>query len=172
MSNDFMAGIRAAAAFVAKRRDAYIEEHGSYDPSTGATEFPGDGDEYVGELEEIEEGILALPIPQPAPEPEAHPDDVAVDRFAAAMKAKLAKKRDEGRGGWEVPNKAIQMVLSLMLREDVEKGDPVDVANLAMMLHQRGEPIHPASATGIRRNYSPEVPTNGSGGQLPPPSDD
>lgn len=30
-----------------------------------------------------------------------HADDFAVDGFAAEMKAKLARKRDEGRGGWE-----------------------------------------------------------------------
>lgn len=28
-----------------------------------------------------------------------------------------------------------------MLREHVDKGDPVDVANFCMMLHQRGEYI-------------------------------
>lgn len=81
-----------------------------------------------------------------------HPDDLAVDRCAAAMKAKLAKKRAEGRGGWEGPT-CTAALLSQMLREHVEKGDPVDVANLAMMLHQRGERIEPRSgdlANGMR----------------------
>lgn len=63
----FNAGVRAAAGFIAKRRDSYIEDHGIYDPSTGVTEFPGNGDEYVGELEEIEEGILATLRPEPQP---------------------------------------------------------------------------------------------------------
>lgn len=60
-----------------------------------------------------------------------HPDDQAVDRFAAAMKDKLAKAREKGRSGWETcrPEE-----LSRMLREHVEKGDPRDVANFAMML--------------------------------------
>lgn len=31
--------------------------------------------------------------------PDAHPDDAAVDRFAAAMKEKLAAAREKGRGG-------------------------------------------------------------------------
>ncbi len=53
-------GIELAARFVEKRRDDYVNEHGSYDGSTGVTEFPGNGDEYVGELEEIIEGIRAL----------------------------------------------------------------------------------------------------------------
>lgn len=76
-----------------------------------------------------------------ADEGEPHPDDLAVDRFAAAMKAKLAKKRDEGRGGWEDKDDCSQLFMSQLLREHVEKGDPVDVGNLAMMLHQREERI-------------------------------
>lgn len=69
-----------------------------------------------------------------------HPDDLAVDRFAAAMKAKLSKKRADGRCGWEGPT-CSDVILSRLLREHVEKGDPLDVGNLAMMLHQRGERI-------------------------------
>lgn len=75
------------------------------------------------------------------PEVTPHPDDLAVDRFAAAMKAKLAKKRDEGKSGWEDKDECSQLFLSQLLREHVEKGDPVDVGNLAMMLHQREEQI-------------------------------
>lgn len=70
-----------------------------------------------------------------------HPDDVAVDEFAAVMKDKLAKKRAEGRGGWEDKSQCTAEFLSSLLREHVAKGDPVDVANLAMMLHQRGERV-------------------------------
>lgn len=78
----------------------------------------------------------------PAPEThtvgEQHPDDIAVDRFAAAMKAKLASKRDEGRGGWDDPDQCSIEWLSELLRSHVEKADPVDVGNFAMMIHQRG----------------------------------
>lgn len=70
-----------------------------------------------------------------------HGDDIAVDFFAAAMKAKLAKKRGEGRGGWENKEDCSRVFLSELLREHVDKGDPVDVANFAMMIHQRGECI-------------------------------
>lgn len=59
-------GIELAARFVEKRRDDYVQEHGNYDPSTGVTEFPGTGEEYVGELEEIIEGIRSLSA-HPAP---------------------------------------------------------------------------------------------------------
>lgn len=76
-----------------------------------------------------------------SPLTEDHPDDQAVDRFAEAMKKKLAKKRAEGRGGWEDKQVCSQKDLSSFLRYHVEKGDPVDVANLAMMLHQRDERI-------------------------------
>lgn len=75
-----------------------------------------------------------------------HADDLAVDRFAIAMKAKLAKKRAEGRGGWEDKNQCTGAFLSTLLREHVDKGDPVDVANLAMMLHQRGERVEARTA--------------------------
>lgn len=76
--------------------------------------------------------------PQPAEPVSQHPDDAAVDAFAATMKAKLAKKRAEGRGGWQMCSAGD---LSRLLREHVEKGDPVDVANLAMMLSQNGQRI-------------------------------
>lgn len=53
----------ACAKWIDTRRDDYISEHGSYDYSTGVTEFPGDGEEYVGELEEIAEAIRAIHLP-------------------------------------------------------------------------------------------------------------
>jgi hypothetical protein len=53
-------GLTKAIAFVRKRLDDYVSEHGMYDPETGATEFPGNGDETVYEWEEIIEGLEAL----------------------------------------------------------------------------------------------------------------
>jgi len=67
-----------------------------------------------------------------------HPDDAAVDRFAAAMKAKLASARAKGRSGWDSPDLCSSEKLARMLvRRGVAGGDVVDVANFAMMLHQR-----------------------------------
>jgi hypothetical protein len=68
---------------------------------------------------------------------ELHPDDVAVDAFAAAMKAKMARARALGRSGWLHID---PIELWEMLEEHVEKGDPVDVANFCMMLwhNQKG----------------------------------
>lgn len=90
----------------------------------------------------------ALAQAQPAA---VHSDDLAVDRFAAAMKAKLAKKRAEGRGGWNDPLEGMNQTLSDLLRGHVEKGDPLDVGNLAMMLHQRGERIAAQPAAEWRK---------------------
>jgi hypothetical protein len=83
-----------------------------------------------------------------AQQQQQHPDDAAVDRFAVAMKDKLAKAREKGRSGWETcpPDD-----LSRMLREHVEKGDPRDVANFAMMLWNLG--------TGIAAAPQPAQPT-------------
>lgn len=67
-----------------------------------------------------------------------HPDDSAVDRFADAMKTKLAASRAKGRGGWDDPERCSVSSLAQLLVDHVAKGDPVDVANFAMMLHQRG----------------------------------
>ena len=71
-----------------------------------------------------------------------HSDDVAVDRFAVEMKAKLAAARAKGRGGWET---CPPEVLSRMLREHADKGDPRDVANFCMFLWSLGQPISVAA---------------------------
>lgn len=49
-----------AAKFIDNRASQYVQEHGITDPETGTVEFPGWGDEYVSELEELAEGIRAL----------------------------------------------------------------------------------------------------------------
>lgn len=65
-----------------------------------------------------------------------HTDDIAVDQFAAAMKAKLLLARAKGRAGWETC--AVE-ILQESLVAHTAKGDPTDVANFAMMLWARGE---------------------------------
>jgi len=74
-----------------------------------------------------------------------HPDDEAVDRFAAAMKAKLKWEREErGRHGWNDPSICPESYLARLLIEHLAKGNDgnfEDVANFCMMLHQRG--AHP-----------------------------
>lgn len=81
---------------------------------------------------------------------EPHPDEIAVDRFSAAMaermKAKLAKKRGQGVTGWDDPEVChIDYLVSLLLEQIHERAvlDPIDIANIAMMIHERGEtPSH------------------------------
>lgn len=69
-----------------------------------------------------------------------HSDDLAVDRFAAALKAKLAKARGKGRSDWDNPRRCSIEWLQVLLVQHLQKGDLVDVANFCMMLHQRGAP--------------------------------
>ncbi len=84
---------------------------------------------------------------KPAPDRQ-HDDDRAVDHFAATMKAKLAKARLKGRAGWQTCSGDM---LSALLRQHVEKGDPVDVAIFAMMLNLLGSEIKPAEAANDPR---------------------
>lgn len=74
-------------------------------------------------------------------------DNRSVTAFAYAMRIKLAVKRLDGRGGWQDKEHCSNEYLSKLLREHVEKGDPVDVANFCMMLHQRGELIASPAAS-------------------------
>lgn len=87
--------------------------------------------------DEIKEAIDARTEPETR-----HADDLAVDRFARAMKRKLAKAREKGRGGWDDPDQCSGEMLARMLVEHLYKGNPgnlEDIGNFAMMMHQRGE---------------------------------
>jgi len=67
-----------------------------------------------------------------------HTDDLAVNRFSEAMKKKLSKKRKAGRSGWDDPEQCSIDFLIRLLHEHYQKGDVVDIANICMMLNQRG----------------------------------
>ena len=75
-----------------------------------------------------------------------HPDDAAVDRFAAQMKEKLRKSREEkGRGGWDDPGQVSCQFLCDLLIGHLTKANPgnfLDIANFSMMLHERGADPH------------------------------
>lgn len=81
--------------------------------------------------------LEALDWPDAAPVQAQHSDDVAIDRFAATMKEKMAASRAKGRSGWDDPEQCSVENLAAMLCQHVEKGDPVDIANFAMMIHER-----------------------------------
>ena len=64
-------------------------------------------------------------------------DTVGVIRFAKEMEIKLGVKRAQGRGGWNDPDECSITALERMLSEHIAKGDPVDIANFAMMIWNR-----------------------------------
>lgn len=67
-----------------------------------------------------------------------HTDDLHVDAMADDMKARLSAKRAEGRGGWDNAEQCTVEYLAALLVDSLLKGNAVDVANFAMMLHRRG----------------------------------
>jgi hypothetical protein len=73
-------------------------------------------------------------------EPRLYESDAkAIDGFAVAMKEKMAHCSMKGRAFWQQTRPE---VISMLLRQAVEKGDPVDVADYAMMLWHMGAPIN------------------------------
>lgn len=76
-----------------------------------------------------------------APPPPIHSDDIAVDVLATAMKAKMKFSREKkGRRGWDSPLECSGERLAALFAKSLTKGDPVDTANFAAMLHFRGIP--------------------------------
>jgi hypothetical protein len=67
-----------------------------------------------------------------------HADDIAIDRFAAIVKAKVAADRAKGRTGWNVEAECDVEDLASALIIYLSKGDPVEIGTLAMQLQQRG----------------------------------
>lgn len=68
--------------------------------------------------------------------------ELSAIRFCAHMLIKLFRKREEGFDGGFDKRQCSNEYLSERLRECVDKGDPIDVANFAMFIHQRGETIN------------------------------
>lgn len=88
-----------------------------------------------------------------------HPDNLAVNNFATAMKRKLAEARAKGLRGWS--DTTVQDgTLAEMLVEHIPKGNPgnfEDIANFAMMLHQRD--AHPRELTFAYNAMLSTIPT-------------
>ena len=64
-------------------------------------------------------------------------DDVLVEAAASMMRHKLARARDKGRGGWWNSKECTAKGLREAMEQHTEKGDPVDVMNLAAMVAVR-----------------------------------
>ena len=62
----------------------------------------------------------------------------AVDDFCLKMKDKLIYKHLQGRRGWDDPQWSRADILQA-LKEHIDKGDPVDIANFAMFLDCKDE---------------------------------
>jgi hypothetical protein len=72
--------------------------------------------------------------------PTEHSDDFHFDLFAACCKEKLAIARKKGRSGWDNPEVCSVEHLAELLVHHLTKGNAgtfEDIANFAMMLHQR-----------------------------------
>lgn len=89
--------------------------------------------------------------------PPSHPDDMAVSRFAIAMKDKMRVSREKGRGGWDDEeavsgDELADMLIGHLLKDN--HGNFVDIANFCMMLQQRGD--HPSVlANALQRRFTP-----------------
>lgn len=70
-------------------------------------------------------------MPIEPPMPEIHADDIAIDRFATAMKARMAVERGLGRTGWQ---RSQAVFLYDRMLTNAEEGEPIDTANYAMMI--------------------------------------
>ena len=57
--------------------------------------------------------------------------DACVDEFSASMRKKLKQKFMEGKSGWDDPKWEKKDILADLVKH-IEKGDMVDVANIAM----------------------------------------
>lgn len=69
-------------------------------------------------------------------------DAEGVDKFAKAMKRKMARKARQGRRGWNDPIACSPEYLANLLADELTAGDgqpdPVNIGNYAMMLYHRG----------------------------------
>lgn len=90
--------------------------------------------------EALEARLEALESAPKAP-PEQDPDEHGWADFSQACRAKMARKREQGRGGWHDPRECPPGSLQQMLIAHLAKGDPIDVANFAMMIWNRGESV-------------------------------
>lgn len=90
--------------------------------------------------------VVSISVGQPTQEAidsdsiSAHADDIAIDNFANAMKAKMAASRAKGRSGWDDPNQCTVEYLAKLFGTNLFKGNAgnyVDLANFCMMLHLR-----------------------------------
>lgn len=89
------------------------------------------------EIQQLKDQVNAMQL-----ERSTHVDDIGIDRFTNAMRLKMAYARSKGRSGWSEKALCSGEQLAAALVEHLSKGNDgtfEDVANFAMMLHQRKE---------------------------------
>ena len=64
-------------------------------------------------------------------------DEAGVANFTDAMLERLEEKRGQGRGGWWDESQCSLQHLRDLFMQAVAKGNLVDIANFAMMIHSR-----------------------------------
>ena len=86
-------------------------------------------------------------------------DAELIDRFAVALKDKLAIARARGKRGWSNPDWMDDCRRQLV--EHIAKGDPRDVANYCAFLWHHGEPTNGSGADAARPH-----PAGGAGARV------
>ncbi|MCT8871596.1 hypothetical protein [Shewanella xiamenensis] len=89
------------------------------------------------EIQQLTDQVRAMELDR-----STHIDDIGIDRFTNAMRLKMSYSRAKGRSGWDDPAQCSGEQLAAALVEHLSKGNAgtfEDVANFAMMLHQRKE---------------------------------
>ncbi|MGE6315909.1 hypothetical protein ACQKC1_08985 [Shewanella baltica] len=111
-----------------------VEGLGAYVP---APELVDVKQKLGAEIQQLKDQVNAMQL-----ERSTHIDDIGIDRFTNAMRLKMAYARSKGRSGWNVQALCSGEQLAAALVEHLSKGNDgtfEDVANFAMMLHQRKE---------------------------------
>jgi len=117
--------------------------------------FNESDDEVLGPFIKFVDKYVGRAVLARATKPrQEHPDDMAVQAFADAMKAKMGKSRAKGRSGWE---ECHAEDLRRMMNNHLCKGDPVDVGNFAMMLWNRGESTASEGQAQTSAGKSPDM---------------
>ena len=114
--------------------------------------------------------VAPTPAAPPAPEPDVSArayalgsihtlegvnlDGVALTRFMGAMMDELRKKRDEGRTGWNHPDRCTIAQLEEHLNERLAAGDIVAVGLAAMMIWNRLNPEAASTTQGETHGHA------------------
>lgn len=106
-----------------------------------------DGPEY--------RAALATPSPTGGSQSDGHSDDIAVDRFAAAIKSEMAAQRARGRGGWDDPAQCHVQDLAASMVRQIDNGNILAASAYAMMLFNRN--CWPADLVGAMSAHFQEA---------------